>query len=113
MRGLQVRTTAAGNQPSDVPGLALATPGVSPPLVYTITSLPSFGILFDGLTQITSAPYTLSGASVRYVPNNGFIGQDTFGFQATNNTFIDAATARVNVRFSQCAQDVSACFNGR
>jgi hypothetical protein len=113
VRGLQVRTTAAGNQPSDVPGLALATPGVSPPLVYTITSLPSFGILFDGLTQITSAPYTLSGASVRYVPNNGFIGQDTFGFQATNNTFIDAATARVNVRFSQCAQDVSACFNGR
>ena len=113
LRGLEVHTTASGNQPSDVPSLALATPGISPPLVYSITSLPSFGILFDGNTQISSVPYTLSGASVRYAPNTGFIGQDTFGFQATNNTFIDAATARVNVRFSQCAQDASVCNNGR
>lgn len=113
VRGLEVNTTASGNQPSDVPGLALATPGIAAPLVYTITSLPSFGVLFDGLTLINSVPYTLSGASVRYTPNNGFLGQDTFGFQATNNTFIDSATARVFVRLSNCAQDVSVCNNGR
>src|SRR5436190_245396 len=113
VRGLEVNTTASGNLPSNVPSLALATPGISAPLIYTITSLPSFGILFDGNTQIASVPYTLSGASVRYTPNTGFLGQDTFGFQATNNTFIDSATARVIVRFAQCAQDASICDNGR
>ena len=114
VRGLEVRTTADGNLPSDVPSLAIATPGVTPPLIYTITSLPAGGVLRDSAnTLITSVPYTLPDAQVRYTPNTGFLGDDTFGFQATNNTIIDSAIVTVRVRFANCVSDREACNNGR
>ncbi len=114
VRGLEVRTTADGNLPSDVPSLAIATPGIAPPLIYTITSLPVNGVLRDSAnTLITSVPYTLPDAQVRYTPNTGFLGNDTFGFQATNNVIIDAASVTVRVRFANCVADREACNNGR
>lgn len=114
VRGLEVRTTAAGNQPFDVPSLAIATPGVVAPLVYTITSLPTNGVLRDSSnTLITSVPYTLSNAQLTYIPNAGFIGTDTFGFEASNNQVIDAATVTIRVRLANCLTDRDGCNNGR
>jgi len=115
IRGLEVRTTADNNVSGfTVPGLALATPGISPPLVYTITSLPSNGVLRDSAnTLITSVPYQLPDAAVRYTPGSGFTGTVTFGFEATNNTIIDAATVTILVRLARCDIDVTACNNGR
>jgi hypothetical protein len=114
VRGLEVRTTASGNLPSDVPSLSIATPGVVAPLIFTITSLPSNGVLRDSANNlISSVPYTLPDAQVRYTPNTSFIGTDTFGFQATNNTIIDAAVATVHVSFLNCSTNVAGCNNGR
>jgi hypothetical protein len=114
VRGLEVRTTASGNLPYDVPSLAIATPGIAAPLIYTITSLPASGLLYDSAnTLITSVPYTLPDAQVRYTPNTSFIGDDTFGFQATNNVIIDSALVTVRVRLANCLSDRDGCNNGR
>jgi hypothetical protein len=56
-RGLEIRTTASGNvSDNDVPMLALATPGVTAPLLYRITSLPLSGLLRDS-TNVLSRPF--------------------------------------------------------
>ena len=114
-RGLEVRTTADGNvTASDVPALSLATPGVTAPLLYTITSLPPNGALFDPLGgAITSVPYQLSGASVRYAPNSGFVGQDTFSFSVSNNVTVSSALASINVLLQDCQTTGTGCYNGR
>src|SRR5205085_3215546 len=57
-RGLEVRTTASGNiSGNQVPMLALATPGITAPLMYRITSLPPGGVLRDSTNAlITNVP---------------------------------------------------------
>jgi len=113
-RGLEVRTTAAGNiSTNDVPMLSLATPGVTAPLTYTIVSLPQSGSLSDGNTLITTVPYVLSSAQVRYTPNLGFIGADSFSFSASNGVTATSASAHINVVLANCALDGGACDNGR
>jgi hypothetical protein len=113
-RGLEVRTTAAGNiSTNDVPMLSLATPGVTAPLTYTIVSLPQSGSLSDGNTLITAVPYVLSSAQVRYTPNLGFIGADSFSFSASNGVTATSASAHINVVLANCALDGGACDNGR
>jgi hypothetical protein len=113
-RGLEVRTTAAGNVSSnDVPKLSLATPGIAAPLLYRITSLPAGGVLRDGLTVISTVPYDLSGTLVRYTPNTGFAGLDAFTFDASNGFTVSAAQVRVTVSFLDCKKDPRGCNDGR
>ena len=83
-RGLQVRTTAAGNLASFLePQLALTTPGVTPPaLTFTILTLPAHGTLRDALgSPITAVPAILTSPDVTYTPDLGFTGTDQFTFE--------------------------------
>jgi len=112
-RGLEVRTTASGNL-FDVPSLALTTPGVTPPLIYRILSLPASGILRDsGNNVISSVPYTLPDSQVRYTPNTGFLGNDAFNFEINNTIVFDSAVARIRVRAKNCQTDPAGCDDGR
>jgi hypothetical protein len=114
-RGLQVRTTASGNiSTNDIPMLSLATPGVTAPLLYRITSLPQSGVLRDSSnTLITTVPYDLSNAQVTYTPNTGFLGLDTFSFQASNGVTATSALAKITVFIPNCQTDPRGCNNGR
>jgi hypothetical protein len=114
-RGLEVRTTASGNiSGGDIPKLSLATPGVSAPLTYRITALPSGGILRDSFNvEITSVPYDLPSAEVSYVPNFGFLGLDTFSFSVSNGLITSSAFGKINVRIPNCLTDPGGCNNGR
>jgi hypothetical protein len=114
-RGLQVRTTASGNVSSnDVPMLSLATPGVTAPLMYTISALPPGGILRDSTGQlITSVPYNLPDPQVNYTPNTGFLGIDTFSFSVSNGVTSSSAFGRITVSLLNCQTSVAGCNNGR
>jgi len=114
-RGLEVRTTATGNLDAfNVPSLELTTPGVTAPIIYTITSLPLYGVLVDTTNNpITSVPYVLAGSQVRYLPNTGFVGLDTFHFEANNGSLIDTALVAIKVVLGNCATDPRFCGNGR
>jgi len=114
-RGLQVRTTASGNLTSNnVPMLSLATPGVTAPLMYRITALPSGGVLRDSLNQlITTVPYDLSDAQVSYTPNTGFLGLDTFSFSVSNGITTSSAIGRITVAIANCQTTSAGCNNGR
>ena len=114
-RGLQVRTTASGNLTgNNVPGLALTTPGVTAPRMYTITSLPSSGILRDSFNAvITTVPFSLSSPQVSYTPNTGFLGLDTFSFSVSNGQITSSAFGRINVSIINCQTSVTGCNNGR
>ena len=113
-RGLQVRTTASLNvSDNNVPALALETPGITAPLVYRITSLPQSGVLRDSNTLITTVPYTLSGTQVTYTPNTGFLGLDSFSFDASNGFTLTSALAKITVFIPNCLTDPRGCNDGR
>jgi hypothetical protein len=113
-RGLQVRTTASGNQTANaIPTLALATSTVTQ-LSYRITALPTGGILRDSANQlITTVPYDLASPQVTYTPNTGFLGLDSFAFAVSNGVTSSSALAKITVFFKDCSHDVSGCNNGR
>jgi hypothetical protein len=114
-RGLEVRTTALGNLSSFLePQLALTTPGVTPPITYTITSLPAHGTLKDGLgAAITAVPYTLPDSRVSYLSSAGFTGTDSFGFQVSDGFVVDFALVDLTVVLGSCEQNVAFCPDGR
>jgi hypothetical protein len=114
-RGLQVRTTADGNvSGNEVPMLSLATPGITAPLMYKITSLPSGGVLRDSANAlITTVPYDLPAAQVRYTPNSGFLGLDTFSFTVSNGITTSSAFGNIHVLLPNCINDVKGCNDGR
>jgi hypothetical protein len=114
-RGLEVRTTASGNvSGNDVPMLALATPGITAPLLYRITSLPLNGVLRDSTNAvITTVPYDLPSPQVNYAPNAGFVGFDTFSFNVSNGVVSGGAIGTVHVVLANCQNDVKGCNNGR
>jgi len=114
-RGLQVRTTASGNLTSNnVPMLSLATPGITAPLMYKITTLPSGGVLRDSQNQlITTVPYDLSSPQVSYTPNTGFLGLDTFSFSVSNGVTTSSAIGRITVAIANCQTNPAGCNNGR
>jgi hypothetical protein len=114
-RGLEVRTSALGNLSSFLePQLSLATPGLTPPIEYTITSLPAHGTLKDGFgTSITAVPYTLPDARVSYVSSGAFVGTDSFAFQVSDGFTVDLAVINVNVILGSCGQNVLFCPDGR
>lgn len=113
--GLQVRTTASGNvSGNDIPQLAIATPGVTTPLTYKITALPSGGVLRDSSNAlITTVPYDLSSPQVSYTPNSGFLGLDTFQFSVSNGVTTSSAYGRISVFVPNCTTSPAGCFNGR
>jgi hypothetical protein len=115
-RGLQIRSTADGNLADPCvgltfgpchPQLAVATPGVTPPaIVFSITRLPAHGTLVNSFGQVVAcstepdgltctAPASLPGPRLTYAPDLGFVGIDTFLFQAED--FLAAATALVTI----------------
>jgi hypothetical protein len=114
-RGLEVRTSALGNLSSFLePQLSLATPGLTPPIEYTITSLPAHGTLKDGFgTSITAVPYTLPDARVSYVSSGAFVGTDSFAFQVSDGFTVDLAVINLDVILGSCAQNVLFCPDGR
>jgi len=114
-RGLEVRTTASGNIGSnDVPMLSLTTPGVIAPLIYKITVLPSNGTLEDEFSNpITTVPYDLPSAQVRYTPNTGFTGLDQFTFTVSNGVTTSSALGKIGVFAPNCETSVTGCNNGR
>ena len=62
------------------------------PLTYTIVSLPAHGKLRDpatGYSVILSVPYTLVGGGnmVRFTPNSGYGGPDSFTWKANDGGF--------------------------
>ena len=71
------------------------------PLTYIIESLPASGTLSDPSGgNIGSVPYTLLGGGnvVKYTPNMGFSGSDSFSFKANDGTYdSNVATVTVNV----------------
>jgi hypothetical protein len=114
-RGLEVNTTASGNvSGNDVPQLSLATPGISPPLTYKVTSLPINGTLTDEFNAaITTVPYDLPSPRVNYLPSSGFTGFDSFTFSATNGFTVTTANANIRVLLPNCVNSALGCFNGR
>jgi hypothetical protein len=114
-RGLEVRTTASGNvSENNVPMLSLATPGITVPLLYRITSLPQSGVLRDSSnTLITSVPYDLPTSQVNYAPVKGFVGLDSFMFEASNGTASTSALAKISVIKLDCKTDQRGCYDGR
>lgn len=69
------------------------------PLTYVVMMLPAHGTLRDlGAGNITSAPYELVGGGdgVRYTPDLGYAGLDSFTFKATDGVY-DSNVATVNV----------------
>jgi hypothetical protein len=114
-RGLQVRTTASGNvSGNQVPMLSLATPGVTAPLMYRITSLPTGGVLRDSANVlITAVPYDLPSSQVSYTPNSGFLGLDTFVFTVSNGVITSTASGNIRVFQPNCTSDPRGCNDGR
>ena len=109
-RGLEVRTTASGNLlDHSEPQLAIATPGVTPPeLTFSVFTLPASGTLKTSAdVPISSAPFTLSDAIVRYKPNPLFTGLDSFQFQVADALNVATATVSITVfaGVDPCAAD--------
>jgi hypothetical protein len=113
-RGLQVYSTADGNLTSfKAPALTFSTPPPTP-LLVTITSLPQFGTqLTPSGTPITTVPFSLGSTKVRYVPNPGFVGTDSFTYEVTDFTESDSGTVTIVVRERNCENFVSDCEDGR
>ena len=72
-------------------------PDTGDTLRFIIASLPRSGTLSEGATPIGTAGYVLSGDTVTYTPNWGFVGADTFDFQVTDGKATsNIATITVN-----------------
>lgn len=116
-RGLQVYSTADGNlfPVFRAPALSFSTPPPLPPtLLVTITALPQFGtLLTPGGQPIVVVPTSLSSTAVTYVPNAGFVGSDSFGYEVTDFASIDTGVVTVVVQAGSCAKSAGDCDDGR
>jgi hypothetical protein len=50
---------------------------------------------------------------VTYTPNSGFLGLDSFSFQASNGVTATSAFAAIHVFVPNCQTDPHGCNNGR
>ncbi len=87
-RAENLSLTTFYSTPLDVSLLAIdeglpASPGV---LTYQVVQLPARGALWVNGERVTAAPYTLPPGqrSIRYQPNAGFAGVDTFRYRASD-----------------------------
>jgi len=70
------------------------------PLDFVITALPAHGTLRDGQAlMIDTVPYTLTGPDqwVRFVPEYGYLGDDSFQFITNDGQDSNAATVTVHI----------------
>ena len=108
-RGLQVRSTAAGNlTASKEPKLQVVTTAVTQNLTFTITSLPSFGTLRFGGNLVTTGQTFTSPPTLLYTPNFNFSGNDSFIFQVTQGALSDSGTVSILINSGD-----NCTFNGR
>ena len=115
-RGLEVRSTADGNLSTfNAPTLSFATPPPLPPqFLVTITALPQHGTLSTPSgTEITSVPFSMSTTDVRYEPDPGFVGTDSFTYEVTDFVGVDSGTVTVVVEQGSCDESASDCDDGR
>lgn len=113
-RGLEVRTSVDLNRDAHLePQLALTTPGITPPLTYTILTLPLNGTLFDGGSPVASVPHMLLGRQVTFAPIQGFVGQTSFQFHVSNGQMFDQALVNISVVLLDCGTNALGCNNGR
>ena len=66
-------------------------------LTYTISKLPSNGVLLDGSTTITTVGTDLGGATLAYKPNDQYNGNDSFDFTAKDDEGKVSASATVSI----------------
>ena len=114
-RGLGVYSTA-DNPLNDgkVPALILTSPPSTPPATYTVLSLASHGVLKDSANNvITAVPYELPDNQVRYTPNTGYTGNDTFNYQAELFTTVDTGSIFLFINTLDCATTPLGCYDGR
>jgi len=114
-RGLQVRSSATSNVDAFLqPQLSITTPGATPLIEYTITTLPFHGTLFDSTGMpVLQVGTPLPGPSVTYQPVQGFEGQDQFTFTAQLLATVDTATVTLLVVQGSCEDDERFCDDGR
>jgi hypothetical protein len=114
-RGLEVRSSASGNLASFLePQLEITTPGVTPATTYTILSLPPNGTLRNSLgAVITATPAVLPDSRVSYLPNTGFIGTESFAYQAELASVVDTGVVTIVVVQGSCLTNPSFCDDGR
>ncbi len=113
-RGLEVRSTASGNVSSFLePQLSITTPGVVAPATFEILSLPANGTLKDSEGQVIEVEMALPSSLLSYTPNAGFVGINTFTFQATFGETIDTGVVTIQVLAGSCATNPDACDDGR
>jgi hypothetical protein len=114
-RGLEVRSTATGNQSlGKVPQLQVVLSGTPPPptLTWTITSLPSPSA--GTLTNFaTGAPIALNQTftaqpTLLFTPSYGFTGSTSFNYQVTEGLVVDTALVSILVTIND-----PCVFNGR
>ena len=67
-------------------------------LIYTIASLPTNGKLKDGGNEISN-PGDLTGA-LTYLPNSGYVGNDSFTFTAKDDQAATSSVATVSISVS-------------
>ena len=78
------------------------TDGNGDPLTFSVATLPTHGNLYDG-PAATGTPLTAGAAvtdplaRVTYVPTTGYLGGDSFTFQASDGSPSSPATVSINV----------------
>lgn len=114
-RGLGIYSSADNPlNVGNVPALILSTPPPVIPPTYTVLSLASHGVLKDSANNvITSVPYALPDSIVRYTPNTGYTGGDTFNYQAELFTTVDTGVVLLFVNALNCATTPAGCYDGR
>jgi hypothetical protein len=98
MRGLQVRTTAAGNlAEGSEPQLEITTAGEVAAATFSIIVLPVNGILIDSQGNQIILGAVLPSTTLTYVPNAGFSGPDSFSTQADTGVDTETGLIQINV----------------
>lgn len=113
--GLHVRSTAEENLKLDLqPRIVVETVRPPDPLVYTLTSLPEAGWLYDSAgVQIRELPYRLPDPFVTFKPPKAFTGKLSWWFEGTNGIAVDFAQVILEVALGRCQDDAKYCDNGR
>ncbi len=107
-RGLQIRSSADGNV-----ALGLQPQLRITPVDYTIATLPSHGTLTDSLGNPVVVGQILPSRLVTYTPDPGYVGPDSFTFQASLGSLSEVGEILVTVALGTCEEDPSFCNDGR
>ena len=113
-KGLDVNSTADGNLASGLePQLMITSSSPITVLTVTLTSLPANGTLYDAYGEEITATGAIPNPNLTYVPDTGFTGVDTVGWQLDDGLVTPSGTVTINVVPATCETDPSACGGGR